>query len=50
MTEILGDTEIAAPLLKSALSASTALAFPANEPGGPHAALRQSWARTWAGV
>ena len=50
MTEVLGDTEIAAPLRKIDSRASTALAFLAAPMTLAHAARSRSWARTCAGV
>jgi hypothetical protein len=50
LTGFLGDTEIAAPLLKIAPGASTALALAAGPPDPPHAARSKSRARTCAGV
>ena len=50
LTGILGDTEIAAPLLRIDPGASTALGLAAGSADGPHAARSRSWARTCAGV
>jgi hypothetical protein len=50
MTRILGDSEIAAPLLKIDPGAATALALAAGPLDRPHAARSKSRARTCAGV
>jgi hypothetical protein len=50
MTGILGDTEIATPLVRIDCRASTALGFGGEPVELAHAARFRSWTRTWAGV